>query len=345
MKKRIVFKVLIILILYVMLFPYTMVYAATSAEAGLYVASFAKNFLEKHSIVWECGHGLLGENYGTKYYSECVGFVRYMYSQAINYKNYGTIPFPSGNRGIYNNPANTTVGNESSDFELVAVNDLSKAIPGDIIENYHHDMLYIGTVNNISGVIANNGKNSSKDPLANGLITMAEYQVSHTSSFSNWDYCPGNCNFRIWRLKEEAAAKLGDVSTFNAGGDLVAAGTSLVNTQNMSNFYYNGIPDGKYSVTKGFFERLIESLSEIFDFLIGLMTMVIRMVFVGWTAIFETLITSTVKTVSGDGDIISVPVTSTDIESNENISIEKIVFNQISVFDVNFFNFNDQNNP
>ena len=109
----------------------------------------------------------------------------------------------------------------------------------------------------------------------------------------------------------------------------------------MSNFYYNGIPDGKYSVTKGFFERLIESLSEIFDFLIGLITMIVRMVFVGWTAIFETLITSTVKTVSGDSDIISVPVTSTDIESDENISIEKIVFNEISVFDVNFFNFND----
>lgn len=339
MKKRIVFKILIIVILYVMLFPYTIVCAATSADAGLYVASYAKNFLEKNKIRWTMAYWQINklgifESDGT-FASECVGFVKKMYKEALNYSGYEGMPVPSSNSGVYNSPANTTAGSRGADFEVIAVNDLSKAQPGDIIENFHHDMIYVGTVNGISGVIANNGSKISKDSLPNGLITMDEYQ-----NYAHSGNCSGNCNYRIWRLTEEAAAKLGDVSTFNSGGNLVAGGNSGGGIQNMSNFYYNGIPDGKYSVTKGFWDRLIDILAEIFDFLIGLMTMLVRMVFVGWTAIFETLITSTVKTVSGDGDILSVPVTSTDVESNENISIEKIVFNQISVFDVNFFNNN-----
>lgn len=112
---------------------------------------------------------------------------------------------------------------------------------------------------------------------------------------------------------------------------------------NMSDFYYNGIPEGEYTVKGTSSVGLIEALTEIFDFLVALIPNLVKMVFVGWTAIFETLITSTVKTVSGSDDILSIPVTSTEIESNDNISIEKIVFNQISVFDVNFFNFNEQN--
>ena len=64
------------------------------------------------------------------------------------------------------------------------------------------------------------------------------------------------------------------------------------------------------------------------------------MVFVGWAAIFESLITTAVKTATGDENLETVPVTSTDIESGDNITIEKIVFNKMSIFDVNFFNFN-----
>ena len=109
----------------------------------------------------------------------------------------------------------------------------------------------------------------------------------------------------------------------------------------MSDFYYNGIPDGKYSVTKGFWERIIDALAAIFNFLVGLIPNIIKMVVVGWTAIFENLITATVKAAAGGDNIESISVTSTDIESGDNLTIEKIVFNQIGIFDVNFFNFND----
>ena len=67
------------------------------------------------------------------------------------------------------------------------------------------------------------------------------------------------------------------------------------------------------------------------------------MVFVGWTAIIENLVTFSVETIVGDGDIENIPVTSTEIDSSNNITIEKIVFNQIGIFDVNFFNYNDKN--
>lgn len=340
MKKRVFLKIFVILILYVMMFPYTILYAATSAEAGRYVASYAKNFVEKNKIRWTMDYwnvDRLGVFEGAgKYASECVGFVKKMYKEALNYEGYEGIPVPSSNKPycVYNEPANTQAGKRGPDFELIGINDLSKANPGDIIENFHHDMIYVGNINGLSGVIVNNGSTP------NGLITMDAYQ-----NYAHSGNCSGNCNFRIWRLTEEAAAKLGDASTFNANGDLVEAGLNShgkggLSQANMSNFYYNGIPDGKYSVTKGFLERIIDALKDIFNFLIALIPNIIKMVFVGWAAIFESLITTAVKTATGDENLESVPVTSTDIESGDNITIEKIVFNKMSIFDVNFFNSN-----
>lgn len=345
MKKRVYLKIFVVLILYVMMFPYTTIYAATSAEAGRYVASYAKNFLDKHNITWSMGYGDCGVVSGNNYISECVGFVRKMYQDAINYK--GDIPVPSGNSGVGNTPATTQAGMRGNNFKMVAVNDLSKALPGDIIENFHHDMIYIGTVDGKTQVIANNGKNNNSSGFSNGLFVMNEY-VHSTNAFgghSTMGSGSGECNFRIWRLTDSAAAALGDASTFNANGDLVEAGSISSNsnglsTANMSNFYYNGIPDGKYSVTKGFLSRIIDALKDIFNFLIALIPNIIKMVFVGWAAIFESLITTAVKTATGDENLESVPVTSTDIESGDNITIEKIVFNKMSIFDVNFFNSN-----
>ena len=282
--------------------------------------------------------------HGSTYTSECVGFCRRAYRDAVGYCKPGTwsaghwIPVPSQNSGVYNSPADTQAGKRADDFELIGVDDLSLAQPGDIIENYHHDMIYIGTVNGVSGVIANNGSNRNSSGLANGLITMDEYYKSNPH------------HYRIWRITAEAADKLGDASTFNADGELVEGGRVAASTglglkqpDNMSNFYYNGIPDGKYSVTKGILEVIIDNIAGIFDWLIGLATMCTRAIFVGWTAIIENLIVLTVSSITGNGDLETISVTSTDVGSSDDaITIDKIVFNQMSIFDVNFFNYNDK---
>ena len=329
-------KIFVSIILYVFLFSNVVAYAATPDEVGLYVASYAKNLCENYTIHYVCDNTTIGttgyfNSSNTDYTSECVSFTRRCYKDSVNFSN--SIPVPSSNNGVNDSPADTQAGYSGSDFELIAVDDLSQAQPGDIIENYHHDMVYVGTVNGVDNVIANNGYNTSRDGLANGLVTMDEY------------YQDSPHHYRIWRITKEAAESLGDASTFDAGGDLLSGVKKKKNSANgseMSNFYYNGIPDGKYSVSKSFFSVLIESLGQIMDWIIGLLTMMVRMVFVGWAAIIEWVINSAVKGLTGGGNMNSVPVTATEVQSGDNITIEKIIFNKIGIFDVNFFNFNDE---
>lgn len=307
--------------------------------------------LKKTKYIGNVGHGEYGEiDSSGVYQSECVSFVRNMYKEAVGFTD--AIPVPSGNNGKYN--VDSTAGYSGSDFKLVAYNSLSDIKPGDILECYHHVMIFVGTVGSYNDVVANNGHNSPGE-LANGLMSFTKHY--YHSSFHVYgedagdyhaDAYPGEsgCRYRVWRLTDEAAEKLGDKSSFNSGGDLVAAGKGGLGggytLLDMSDFYYNGIPDGKYSVTKGFFEKLIDNLGQIFDFIVGLLTMMTRMVFVGWTAIIEKLINYTVKSISGGGSLESTPVSATEVDSGEYISLEKIIFNQIGIFDVNFFNFNDE---
>lgn len=342
--KRIVRKIIAILCIISLLNNYNVALAVDVATAGQALASYAYNFYKKGEsgegaalTKYVCEAGVVSmTNAGTAarclsylgrpqngYYGmDCVGWISFAVHNCLKIGSDSAFEY-------FVWPESCT----STYFERV--NDTLQ--PGDVLMNSHHVYMYIGKIDGKDTIVHCTGWGGPGGPAAtasNGWGVKCEYLE---------DYERGNVRTGQCRITQSCAAGI-DSSQISTEGALLS-NSSLLNNANMSNFYYNGIPDGKYSVTKGFFERLIESLAEIFDFLIGIMTMLVRMVFVGWTAIFETLITSTVKTVSGDGDILSVPVTSTDIESNENISIEKIVFNQISVFDVNFFNFNDQNTP
>lgn len=355
MKRKCFYKIFVIIIIYVMIFPYSIVLAATPEEVGLYVASYAKNFCEKYTIVYGSSGDGFGTLYGNTFTSECVSFTRRMYKDSTGYGNDGAwVPVPSGNAhpgtgiAVFNSPKDTQNGKRNDDFELIGVNDLSLAIPGDIIENYHHDMIYIGDVDGVDDVIANNGHNTNSSGLANGLFAMEEYVHSGTAfcGHAEMKSGEGGCNFRIWRITEEAAERLGDASSFDAGGALVSGKGSRKKagkyTINMADFYYNGIPDGKYSVTKGVMERVVEALADVLEFLVTLFANILRMIFVGWTAIAENLVTVTVKSVSGEDNIEVISSTDVGVDSGDNITVEKIVFNQISIFDVNFFNYNEE---
>lgn len=343
-------KIFVSIILYVFLSTNIVAYAATPEEVGLYVASYAKNFCDTHTInySWGTSDKTYGDLTSTSYTGECVSFCRRMYKEAVKFTD-TNIPVPSGNRGTYNSPADTQAGKGSDSFEYVGCDDLSLAMPGDIIECYHHDMLFIGNVGSHDDVIANDGWNTpNANDLAGGLIALNSFTHTEGNTFTphgRMGSGSGGCHFRIWRITEAAAASLGDASSFDAGGDLLSGAKNRKNTSkgnNMSDFYYNGIPDGKYSVTKGFFSVLIESLLQILDWIIGLLTMMVRMVFVGWAAIIEWVINAAVKGLTGGGNMNSVPVSGTEVQSGDNITIEKIIFNKIGIFDVNFFNFNDE---
>ena len=106
-------------------------------------------------------------------------------------------------------------------------------------------------------------------------------------------------------------------------------------------FYYSGTTKGTYTVTEGIFSWLLTAIGDIVDWLVGIMTMGIRMVFVGWTALVERLLTWALQSTTGvnlDGELVD---NSTDImqilSSSDNVTVEAIVFNQVPALNINFF--------
>ena len=163
----------------------------------------------------------------------------------------------------------------------------------------------------------------------------------------------GACPVRIWRLKPKIIEAL-NAELFNDGSGLKnkyyydfedTMDLTTIDEEDkevFSKFYYNGIPDGKYSVTKTFFQMIIDSLSQVFDYLVGILLLPVRMVFIGWTAIAEKIINDTMTALSGGENVTSLRLDTAEINTDEGVSIEKIIFNDVSIFDVNFFNFNDE---
>lgn len=105
-------------------------------------------------------------------------------------------------------------------------------------------------------------------------------------------------------------------------------------------FYYSGTTKGAYVVSEGVFSWLLSKIGDIADFLLGIMTMGGRMVFVGWTALFEKLLTWALEATTGvEMDITEINATSVEdtTNSSDNVTVEAIIYNQVPIFDINFF--------
>lgn len=105
-------------------------------------------------------------------------------------------------------------------------------------------------------------------------------------------------------------------------------------------FYYAGTTTGAYVVTEGVFAWLLSKIGEIADFLLGLFTMGGRMVFVGWTALFEEILTGALQATTGVPMDVDTNATQLDgfISSSNNVTLEAIVYNKVPIFNVNLFN-------
>lgn len=106
-------------------------------------------------------------------------------------------------------------------------------------------------------------------------------------------------------------------------------------------FYYSGTTKGTYKASTSIFSWLLANIGDIADWLIGIMTMGFRMVFVGWTALIEKILTWTLEGTTGvntDGEDVSSTDLSSISDSSNNITVQAIVYNQVPAFDINFFN-------
>ena len=209
--------------------------------------------------------------------------------------------------------------------------------PGDIMVREGHAWVYIGGTEQT----ANMGYYSNPYKPDYGGLRFKTLAQQKSAAGTRTTY--------YLRLKEEKAAQITEIN-----GEIIEGGFGSTTTsgitgtgQDFSNFFFNGIPDGKYSVAsrKSIFQLIIEALAAILNFLIGLITYLIRGLIISFISIFDRELNTTIKAI-GEADVEVVSLEDMGLSStsaddphsgNRVITIEELVFDQLDLFDVNIF--------
>ena len=140
-------------------------------------------------------------------------------------------------------------------------------------------------------------------------------------------------------------------------------------------FYYQGLAQGSFSGTSSIgnlFAWLFNLISQLVDYIVGFLTMIIKMVIIGWANIFVNIVTEALDAITGetveapvdnsggtngnntnttsdttdtyeaqsilDNDNLYTP-SSTELqpEGEDKLTVDKIIFNQVPLLDVNVF--------
>lgn len=106
-------------------------------------------------------------------------------------------------------------------------------------------------------------------------------------------------------------------------------------------FYYAGTTEGAYVASFDIFSWLLNNIGDIADWLLGIITMGFRMVFVGWTALLEKALTWALESTTGVSASGALIESSTDMSSisdpSSNITVEAIVYNKVAGLNIDFF--------
>ena len=119
----------------------------------------------------------------------------------------------------------------------------------------------------------------------------------------------------------------------------IASNKPAFAVQKSDDFYYHGTTGATYSQKEAI--GLANVVKILIQYILGIITLGPRMVIVGWVALFEWLLVITFDNICGTnytnmydvdpyGEINEVP---------NRITIEKIVFNEIPIFDADVFNY------
>lgn len=295
--------------------------SGAAADTHYYVADWASSTSERAYAYKDqkspnCTHS-------TKLGMDCVGWVSYAVHHCYGIGNEEFTYFVT--------PQNGAV----TAYEPVT----GQYQPGDILTNYHHVFIYVGDVDgsgkgSIVHCTGSGGPGGPANKTSAGWGVSCDYLDTYTSN-------PDNAVSGHFRLSESAAASVVNLNTEHTITGIVGSEQSNIN---YSNFFFNGIPDGKYSLAsrKSLLATIIDFLANIIDYLIGILTYIVRIVFVGWTAIFDNLLNWTVQTVVDTGTdpaeagLSPVEVKNTETEDRK-VTIESLLFNKFDLLNINIF--------
>lgn len=359
--KRIIKKIGKILIIYVVL-SMTILggisQGYTSAEVGSAVAGYALNLLEwgnksenycddpngsgygpalryTQSSLRDHHPNLGGSEPDLPWFYDCSSFACTMYNIVCN-------------KNIINGDTSTIYNGSGAIFEdLGPVGDGSECLPGDLIcgrkNDSGHVEIFISQQYGTGGAHSNHYKKKHEHPNSTA-ITNEDNQVSCYGLSGNKSISPDYGH--IFRLREDVAATITDLNTtFTISGVGGTKGTGTMTNIDFSEFFFNGIPKGKYSLAdgSGLFSLLIDFFVNLVDYIIGILTYIIRIVFVGFTALMDNLLSLTVNAIT-DTNVNTTDIQSTSAikvegveEKDRKLTIESMVFNEFDLFDANIF--------
>lgn len=226
-------------------------YVGKYASQSSYTTSNLKS-LNGNSICWWSG----GSDGSGTFYGCCTCFVHWIYYNAlgVNLYDYG---FSPGSTTAYNNLKG---GNEY--FDDVSGEELQ---PGDILIVQGHAEMYAG-----DGKHANFGGTPMNVHNACSRMT------------------PGSSSENAIALRLKNSVDVNPSGSVPGGDDIEEENLSIYDE---NGFIYSGIAKIQgYKASAPFGKWIISKLGEILDYLVGILTLGIRIVVVGWTAIVERFI-------------------------------------------------------
>ena len=102
-------------------------------------------------------------------------------------------------------------------------------------------------------------------------------------------------------------------------------------------YYYSGTQESELVIEDSFFQRLLNALSEILDYVLGMMTLGVRGVVIGWIEIMEIILTAILSPEENFVDVFTNAIVAMDNYSQEVVTIENIIFNKVEVLNANIF--------
>lgn len=165
------------------------------------------------------------------------------------------------------------------------------------------------------------------------------------ANHKQWDQANSISTVYIYRIKEEAAETLTKLNTEFSKTKTGLNGKGMQSSKlNYSNFFFNGVPDGKYSLAtrKSIFDIIIDALKDLVNFFIGLISYLFRGFIIGIISVFDRLLNNTIQSLNDTPvSIEKSGVSATDaddpIKMHRYITIEGLIFGEVDLFDVNIF--------
>ena len=296
-------------------------------SAREYLRQQTENFINQHagnSVYSTSGEHLPANFVGETFYSCCTSGIQYVYQVFLGIDI-------------------TQLG-----FSYLAVTNLSS------LRNEHWTEVPLSSAKP-GDILVRDGH--AEMVASNGGATHFNFGSGRTNA--NLNIHPGNDSFT-------AVFSLNSDTEVTPSGDVPV--TTLDREDNLiedpdDKFYYQGIPDGTYTGAKSALNWIFNLLSQLIDFVAGLLTLIIRMVFIGYANIIVNIITTAVNDLTGEAveqpeeeaGITDAPdatsserlldnnsyytPTSTELqpEGDDQLTIDKIILGEVPLLDVNFF--------